>query len=505
MASLNPSIEGRAFAQCLSSGVGRFYFAGARKGVFPVVEVPAQLPGSSSSPKFFGTIAAYREKFPKSDVPLTNKVKICPSCSKPNAFVLPRCNQCTTSLADTPISASENLITAFILGIEAGARFPLKINLRFSSDSFIVFDDLLALSPCHLLSVPTSAPIQDWRQLLAHPEQGLRLLEGMRAAAEKTLKTQFWDNPEFRTKWWKRVGSFEELVRQEDDDDTACGRSFVCFGMNYPPSQFHLHMQCVALPLLPHHQNQLHLGNHCHWNRFFFFAFIRAVLRKLLMGKTTQMSSSSSTQLSSSSGNEALLTAQATHLAAIEAAGSDLAALEAANKTLHEATQATHLAAHEAAHQAAQKECLVTGVPAELLTADAVDPLLAWVKSELGIDYAAFHSRALSGLMLGGQFLSCFDPNDFEHIVVSGDGLFGGDRALPLGTLTESEWTEVSVEPPTVRALQDRDKETLQNYGRPYQLDEKGEFKSFGGMSYYGMGFSGDGDEFSERNWWESA
>ena len=53
----------------------------------------------------------------------------------------------------------------------------MTVSLRYEDEESLVFDDLLALSPCHLNSVPTTAYIPDWRYLLKDPAQGLALID----------------------------------------------------------------------------------------------------------------------------------------------------------------------------------------------------------------------------------------------------------------------------------------------------------------------------------------
>jgi hypothetical protein len=69
----------------------------------------------------------------------------------------------------------DNIFTSFIFGIEKG-RFPYSISIRAQSREFLVFDDLMAASPCHLNCIPTYAYIPDLRSLFEQPGKGLKLL-----------------------------------------------------------------------------------------------------------------------------------------------------------------------------------------------------------------------------------------------------------------------------------------------------------------------------------------
>jgi hypothetical protein len=62
---------------------------------------------------------------------------------------------------------SENNLVLMVSG-----PFPLIISVRQVSDSILVFDDLLRLTPCHLNAIPTSCYCPDWRYLLLKPREG---------------------------------------------------------------------------------------------------------------------------------------------------------------------------------------------------------------------------------------------------------------------------------------------------------------------------------------------
>ena len=57
-----------------------------------------------------------------------------------------------------------------------GARFPYDIAVRLQTKELLVFDDPLALSPCHFCAIPTTCWCADWRLLLRAPKEGLALL-----------------------------------------------------------------------------------------------------------------------------------------------------------------------------------------------------------------------------------------------------------------------------------------------------------------------------------------
>ena len=56
---------------------------------------------------------------------------------------------------------SHNIFMGFIYGVQKGP-FPFTISIRLQTPDMLAFDDLLALCPCHLNIIPTTAYISDW-------------------------------------------------------------------------------------------------------------------------------------------------------------------------------------------------------------------------------------------------------------------------------------------------------------------------------------------------------
>lgn len=104
--------------------------------------------------------------------------------------------------------------------------------------------------------------------LLDQPTKGITLLQETRAAIREAVKNNFWADEGFRNRWWQGVKSVDDLMD-----------NYLILGFNYPPSQYHLHLQAVFLPWLPFHQDLLHEAKHCHWHRFFNYDFAIASLR----------------------------------------------------------------------------------------------------------------------------------------------------------------------------------------------------------------------------------
>ena len=72
-----------------------------------------------------------------------------------------------------------------------GARFPYDIAVRLQTKELLVFDDPLALSPCHFCAIPTTCWCADWRLLLRAPKEGLALLTQLEEAAWRCMEEQF--------------------------------------------------------------------------------------------------------------------------------------------------------------------------------------------------------------------------------------------------------------------------------------------------------------------------
>ena len=198
------------------------------------------------SPRVTGTIQAYMSSLPGElkrlgQATLFNTVKMCPSCGKPNGHTLRQCNKCRSSLANVSLSETPNLFTGFMLGIESGGRFPLKISLRHEDEATMVFDDPLSLSPLHFCAVPTQVVILD-------------------GAAWCT-----------------------SLLR----DPTAANWEWhMVAGYNYPPSQNQLHIQYMSPALMPHQHMMFLRGVHFTHMRFFPIDYVATCLERLAAAKT---------------------------------------------------------------------------------------------------------------------------------------------------------------------------------------------------------------------------
>lgn len=233
------------------------------KGTYPFID---QVVGNKTA-AFEGDPAAFLAHHGDNDANrrlLTNRIKKCAMCSKPNAFTLAQCNACGTSLVETPISFSNNVFMGFVFGIQKGP-FPFTVSIRYQDADFLVMDDLLALAPLHFNVIPTSQYIPDWRYLLRKPAEGAALVGAMIERCELAAQP-FLSNAAWCSKVLKPPHTFDLK------NDIACG-------FNYPPSQYQLHIQYMMPNLLPFQYAQFLKGVHYTYKRFFPVSYVVECLK----------------------------------------------------------------------------------------------------------------------------------------------------------------------------------------------------------------------------------
>ena len=185
----------------------------------------------ASEPLYSGTMdefAKERQRDAALQQQLRNTVKKCRACSKVCGLTLMTCNSCGAELPKE-VTYSHNVFMGFIYGVHR-APFPLQISIRRQTPELLVFDDLLALSPCHLNAIPTYSYIPDWRFLLRKPDEGLRLIAMLEEALWECVSSQFLQNEA----WGKKMlRDGPARTRQH----FSALRSHVVAGCNHPPSQ----------------------------------------------------------------------------------------------------------------------------------------------------------------------------------------------------------------------------------------------------------------------------
>jgi hypothetical protein len=146
---------------------------------------------------------------------------------------------------------------------------PLVLSIRYQCERILIFDDTNSCTPCHFNAIPTNCYIPDWRILLKRPQEGLELLDALMASLVVVFKEQFWSRQAWRAKMLHpstHSCSFEEVAH------------YANAGMNYPPSQFQLHLQYQMPPYIPFYYQMHRQGNFFSFGRWYPFQYIRAVL-----------------------------------------------------------------------------------------------------------------------------------------------------------------------------------------------------------------------------------
>jgi len=107
------------------------------------------------------------------------------------------------------------------------------------------------------------------------PAESVKLLQRMEDAAWSVATTQFLNNKSYRA---KTLHPDSHILQGGFSGFRRLG---VAAGMNFPPSQFQLHLQYMLLPLLPSHFALFKSGNHFTDRRFFPLEYLYTVLRSL--------------------------------------------------------------------------------------------------------------------------------------------------------------------------------------------------------------------------------
>jgi len=249
------------------AGVVELILSGPKVGKFSYVNQTAE----RTPPAFPGTVTEFIDQVP-GVVPsqLKNRVKLCRECDKVNAYTLSYCNGCGFDLSEVEIGYTDNVFTAFIFGIK-DSKFPLIISLRYQNERVLVFDDLMQCTPCHLNCIYTASYLPDLRCLFERPKKGLTLIEEMHEATWHIVKKDYLANEAFRR---KIMPSTLNLTDQEI-------LKHVISGLNFPPSQFQLHLQFLLPPFMPFHYHMYLHARHFSVERFFPVEYIIAALSSL--------------------------------------------------------------------------------------------------------------------------------------------------------------------------------------------------------------------------------
>jgi len=243
--------------------------AGAIPGNFPSVDIPKDC--GVLEPKITGGFDAWIKDNPQLESQAYNEIKKCQNCGKPCAVTMELCNACGASLVEVAVSKSPNLFVAFIFGVDK-TGFPLKISMRLETKDIMVFDDPLAITRAHVLSVPTDVYCPDIRSLFVDPGPALALLKKMEDSAWAGLQNGHLASAEWRRKALSPAGNEMPLEAL---------REHVIMAFNLPPSQYQLHLQYMLPPLLPSHLGVFRRGAHFVHLRHFPLKYVREALQKM--------------------------------------------------------------------------------------------------------------------------------------------------------------------------------------------------------------------------------
>ena len=243
--------------------------AGAIPGNFPSVDIPKDC--GVLEPKITGGFDAWIKGNPQLESQAYNEIKKCQNCGKPCAVTMELCNSCGASLVEVAVSKSPNLFVAFIFGVDK-TGFPLKISMRLETRDIMVFDDPLAITRAHVLSVPTDVYCPDIRSLFVDPGPALALLKKMEDSAWAGLQNGHLASAEWRRKALSPAGNEMPLEAL---------REHVIMAFNLPPSQYQLHLQYMLPPLLPSHLGVFRRGAHFVHLRHFPLKYVREALQKM--------------------------------------------------------------------------------------------------------------------------------------------------------------------------------------------------------------------------------
>eukprot|EP00913_Durusdinium_trenchii_P003331 g3085.t1 len=106
------------------------YFAGF-VGAFPSIASNSE----KLTPPVNGTLDSLAQRNEELSRYLYNDVKVCAKCGRPCGNNQKACQQCGASLADVPVTQTENVMMGFIFGVERTLKLPLMISIRRQSDT----------------------------------------------------------------------------------------------------------------------------------------------------------------------------------------------------------------------------------------------------------------------------------------------------------------------------------------------------------------------------------
>lgn len=252
--------------------------AGADPAAFPHVGIRSDI--GQPHPGFDGKFEEFVQQYPNLRALLHNDIKKCPDpeCKKICAKIMPTCNGCGRDLRDVPVSQSPNMFTSFIYGIREG-NFPFLVSMRYEREDIMVFDDPLAITRAHVLSVPTDTYCPDIRYLFSNPAAAIELLIKVEACAWLGLYSKLNGNESSFLRneaWLQKAMSASGRDLLKDGSARARGdlRDCLMAAFNLPPSQYQLHLQYMLPPMLPQQVGIFKAGVHFKKGRHFPLRYV---------------------------------------------------------------------------------------------------------------------------------------------------------------------------------------------------------------------------------------
>jgi len=211
-------------------------------------------------PTFPGTLEEFGEKY-GINVWNDGDAKRCDNCGKTCSTDQAACNACNVHLGDE-VELTHNCLLGFVYGVASiGGKFgrDLTFSSRYESKDVFVFDDALARSPMHFCAVPTKI-IRTVREFVLRPDAA-EILDLMEDASIKAFDNRV------TAEWLENVNTTYSELKES-----------LCFGFNAKPSQYQLHLHCIAPSLMPQDNYLTKQGIRFNEGRWLPLKYVRALI-----------------------------------------------------------------------------------------------------------------------------------------------------------------------------------------------------------------------------------
>lgn len=209
---------------------------------------------------FPGTLEEFGEKY---GINIWNDAssKRCNNCGKTCSTQQAFCNGCNEPLG-SEAQLTHNALLGFVFGVASiGGKFGrnLTFSSRYETEDVLVFDDQLARSPIHFCILPTKI-IRTVKEMVFRPD-ARQILDMMEEASIKALDNLVTDE------WLAQANiTYSEL------------KESLCYGFNAQPSQYQLHLHCIAPALMPEDHYLTAEGIRFNEGRWLPLKYVRALV-----------------------------------------------------------------------------------------------------------------------------------------------------------------------------------------------------------------------------------